>query len=232
LKITIIIPTLDEVENLKTLLPYLRNNSNEETIKIVVVGASRSQEDATEVCSHNQTKYILAESTSRSSQMNLGAQLADSEIVMFLHADVYPPANFQELIEDTILNNKMEAGLFCYDFHPSSLMLKINSWATRLDNGLTGGGDQCLFLKKSIFNALGGFDETLLIMEDFDFFKRMKDANVKYKLIREPARVSSRKYDKNSWLTVNYINLMMMRKYKKGASQEELISYYTKKLKR
>jgi len=163
--------------------------------------------------------------------MNLGANAANSDVLMFLHADVFPPTNFQELIEGT-LTEKVSAGLFSYNLAPSSLMLKINSWCTQFDNILTGGGDQCLFLTGQAFNCLGGYDESMRIMEDFEFFNRIKNSGFEYKLINQPAQVSSRKYLTNSWLRVNLVNLMMMLKFRKGATQSELLNFYSKHLKR
>jgi len=230
LRISIIIPTLNEAENLRTLLPYLQNNINKDTTEIVVVNASDSKEETKIVCSAHKVRLLYTSLARRSHQMNLGAQATNSEYLLFLHADVTPPKDFEKIILDT-LSQTYEAGLFSYKLQPSSFMLKINSWFTQWDTRFTGGGDQCLFINRKAFEILGGYSEDMMIMEDFDLFRRLKSTNLPYKLIKKPALVSSRKYNKNSWLNVNYINLRMMQKFRKGCDQGELNRYYNRHMK-
>jgi GT2 family glycosyltransferase len=147
--------------------------------------------------------------------MNLGAQHALGEVLVFLHADVWPPMQFLRDIATAIDRGK-EAGFFSYKFNSTSKLLQLNASFTKRDGLFTGGGDQCLFIKRNVFNKLGGFDEEQVLMEDFEFFKRMKKNKVSYTIIDNALVVSARKYEHNSYIRVNLSNLLLLSLFKLG----------------
>ena len=79
-------------------------------------------------------------------------------------------------------------------------------------------GDQSLFIKKELFDELGGYDDELKIMEDYDFIKRAKKEFL-FKVIPKNILVSARKYQNNSYLKVNLANLIVFWMYTLGCSQ-------------
>ena len=87
------------------------------------------------------------------------------------------------------------------------------------------GGDQTLFIRKELFETIGGFNETMLIMEDYEIVTRARQ-QAKYKIIQKGALVSARKYDTNSWFTVQKANYTIVQMYKKGATQMEMVAAY------
>lgn len=119
---------------------------------------------------------------------------------------------------------------FSYKFDSERFWLKINAYFTASDGIFTGGGDQCLFIKKETFKRLDGFNENQVLMEDFEFFKRMKKAKVPYKIVKNDLLVSARKYDHNSYLKVNFCNLMMIVLFKLGYPSKKLKSLYSNML--
>jgi hypothetical protein len=82
------------------------------------------------------------------------------------------------------------------------------------------GGDQTLFITKTLFLKLGGFNEYYTIMEDYDLIQRIRE-HAKFKIIPENVLVSARKYEKNSWLRVQSANFIVFMMYflKKHPSQ-------------
>ena len=86
--------------------------------------------------------------------MNYGAKLAKGDILYFLHADSFPPANFDQQIINEIDKNNY-AGCFRLKFdNDDHFLLKISSWSTRINLQLFRGGDQSLFITKAIFNEI------------------------------------------------------------------------------
>jgi len=87
------------------------------------------------------------------------------------------------------------------------------------------GGDQSIFVTLQLFGQVGGFNSHMLIMEDYDFLKKIWSQG-NFKLMRGATLVSARKYDTNSWFRVQLANLKVVKMYKNGASQQEMIDTY------
>jgi len=170
-------------------------------------------------------RTIVCNGKGRALQINTAAKLAKGNILIFLHADVLPPSGFFDDIKTT-LSNGYDAGFFSYRFDKESFFLNINASFTGRDGIFTGGGDQCLFIRRTIFEELGRFDENQVIMEDFEFFYRMKKFKVPYKIVKNDLVVSSRKYEKNSYLRVNLSNLLLLTLFKLKVSPERIRSLH------
>ncbi|HYI79192.1 MAG TPA: glycosyl transferase, partial [Chryseolinea sp.] len=113
-----------------------------------------------------------------------------------------------------------QAGCYRFKFDSSKFMLRFNSYCTRFKGIMCRGGDQTLFITKTLFLKLGGFNEYYTIMEDYDLIQRIRE-HAKFKIIPENVLVSARKYEKNSWLRVQSANFIVFMMYflKKHPSQ-------------
>lgn len=204
MKLSIIIPTLNEYQNLISLVSFFKE-SIKNNVEIIVADSILTRDSTSTIGAP--FIYFQTGVAGRAAQMNLGAKMAKGDILVFLHADVKPPASYAEDIRDSILKGN-EFGFFAYQFVPSSFMLDINAGFTGSKGLFAGGGDQIHFMTRSLFMDMGGYDEKFTIMEDFDFVRRFKKLHKPYNIIQKPAIVSSRKYFQNSWLRVNTANLM------------------------
>lgn len=224
--ISIIIPAHKEGKNIVELLSILSTIPNNGDTEIIV--ALSPQSEANIPASINgEFQMLNCVKKGRAAQMNQGAALAKGDVLVFLHADVKPPKTFiSDIIE--AMNAGFDAGFFSYQFDTDSILLKINASFTGRDGIFTGGGDQCLFIRKSIFKKLGGFDEEHVLMEDFDFFKRMKRAKVPYTIVNQDLIVSARKYEYNSYLRVNLSNLLLIVLFNVGYPSAKLKSIHDK----
>ncbi len=137
--------------------------------------------------------------------MNAGAKIARGEFPYFVHADTWPLASFVEDIKTNISKGYL-AGCYRYRFDSNDFLLKVNSWFTRFNGLFSGGGDQTLFIKKTFFEDLNGFDEAYTIMEDFDLVRRIRE-KTEFRIIPKSIKVSARKYENNSWIRVQLANL-------------------------
>ena len=89
------------------------------------------------------------------------------------------------------------------------------------------GGDQSLFIEKSLFEKLGGYSEKHILMEDYDIIRRgLKYA--KFHILPFDVLVSARKYEENSYLRVNFANLIIFTLYYVGVAPTQLKSIYRK----
>ena len=227
--ISIIIPAHNEATNLQRLLPMLNSFTVDVPFEVIVALSPYNDDHSESLVVHDNVKFINCQEKGGAVQMNLAADIALGDILVFLHADVLPPKSFLKDIVST-LKNRYEAGFFSYRFDKKSLLLKINAKFTANDGIFTGGGDQCLFIKKPTFIGIGKFNENQVLMEDFEFFDRMKKSNVPYKIIKNDLIVSARKYDNNSYLRVNCSNLLLVLLYKFGYPAPKLKSLHNRLL--
>ncbi len=224
--ISIVIPAHNEHSNLRKLLekPFLKAASD---LEIIVALSPGNNDGSEQIPVSTAVQFLNCSGMGRAVQMNQAALKAKGDILVFLHADVLPPDSLVIDIERT-LNESYDAGFFSYRFDRDTYYLKINALFTANDGFFTGGGDQCLFIRKSVFWELGGFDARQVIMEDFEFFDRMKKQKVPYKIIKNDLIVSARKYQNNSYLRINLSNLMLLSLYKLGYPATRLKSLHNK----
>ncbi|MFK7811344.1 MAG: TIGR04283 family arsenosugar biosynthesis glycosyltransferase [Maribacter sp.] len=227
--ISIIVPAHNEENNLKKLVPLLKKMGDDNSFEILIALSSKNSDASEKLLQDFGVRFIKCTRLGRARQMNDAVKESIGDTIVFLHADVVPPKSFLTDIQDAFANG-YEAGFFSYRFDKESFLLKINASFTGRDGIFTGGGDQCLFIKKEIFEQLGTFNEEQVLMEDFEFFNRMKRSKVRYKIIKNDLIVSARKYSKNSYVRVNLSNLLLMTLFKLGYPSKKLKSLHNRLL--
>lgn len=234
MKISIIIPILNESENIGNLLSYLIENSNSKNIREIIVVDGGSTDGSQEIVStfvkakSLSTLILMNSPKGRAIQMNTGAEKATGEILYFLHADSYPPKNYDQFIINEAKKGFL-AGCFRMKFDSKHPVLKFSQWFTRFNYKSCRGGDQSLYILKSLFKKLKGYDENYLIYEDCEFINRIYDT-VPFKVIPETITTSSRRYNINgTWKLQYHFTVIHLKKWL-GASPENLSSYYFKNI--
>lgn len=223
IKFSVIIPTLNEAEYIGALLELLLPCLNTEKDELIVVDAN-SSDNTVAISESKGVRTVLCEEKCRSKQMNLGASIAQGDILYFVHADSRPPASFREDILEA-LKEGFPLGCFRFRFDSKSWLLAINSYCTRFDRLMCRGGDQTLFVRKELFQELRGYREDYRIMEEYDFIHRARKNNA-FKIIPKDVIVSPRKYKNNSYLRVNIANLIVFALFRLKVSQERMIKTY------
>lgn len=225
--ISIIIPTYNEAENIEKLISYLIVNSNKSVVDFIVSDAG-SNDNTIGIAKKAGANAVLSPIKGRAAQINYGAGIAKGDILYFIHADCFPPKDFVENIEAAV-NSGYGLGRYRTRFDSDKIMLKINAWFTRFDLSVCMGGDQTLFIKRSLFEECKGFREDMKIMEEFEFCNRARQLG-RYKIFKGEALVSARKYDTNSWLQVQLAHSKIFRMYDKGVSQQQMLDTYKQML--
>ena len=228
--ISIIIPVLNEAQNLEVLLPYLHCNTSSELISEILVvdgGSSDGSQKIVTAFSKNYPKLLgLNSPKGRAKQMNFGALNSKGTVLYFLHADSIPPENFDRYIVDAI-QKRSKAGCFKMRFNSSHWWLKLAGWGTQFNWKSCRGGDQSLFVEKKVFNSLGGFNENFIICEDNEFiYKLYKHYN--FKVLPYWLTTSSRRYQANGVWTLQYHFWVIHLKKFFGATPKTLEAYYLK----
>lgn len=225
--LSIIIPVLNEEENLKVLLPYLKNNASG-NIEIIVADGG-STDTSAEVAKKESTIVVFSEK-GRAKQMNAGAKLSTGAILYFLHADTLPPKGFDKLILDAVQKGN-RAGCFRMQFDSNHWWLKLAGWFTRFNWKMCRGGDQSLFISKSLFEEIGGYDENYIIYEDNVLIAELYNRNA-FTVLPQPVITSARRYREKGVWRIQYYFWKIHFKKLTGTSASDLNNYYIKKINR
>jgi rSAM/selenodomain-associated transferase 2 len=219
--LSIIIPVLNEEENLKVLLPYLKNNSFDINEIIVVDGGSI---DASVKVAENESAILIRSEKGRARQMNAGAKGTSGDILYFLHADTFPPKGFDQFIIEEVKKGN-PAGCFQMRFDHNHWWLRLASWLTKFRWRACRGGDQSLFITKSLFNEIGGYDENYIIYEDNILIDELYKRNT-FIVLQKAVTTSARRYEeKGVWrLQYHFLRIHLMKRL--GHSPDRLYKYY------
>lgn len=204
--VAIIVPFLNEVKVLPSLLAALLRLQPNELIFVDGGSNDGSLELLQKHDAFQQRFKILKSTTGRAAQMNLGARQADTDILLFLHADTRLPDSALSDVKNGLW------GRFNIQFHDSHnsrfYLLPLVAWMMNLRSKITGiaTGDQAMFVSKPLFQQVGGFDD-IPLMEDISLSKKLK-RHTKPHCISRPATTSARRWQKNG--VVKTIMLMWL----------------------
>ena len=225
--ISIIIPAYNEAENIGRLLQYLVQNSRGLVNEIIVADGGSSDETIA-IAKTAGVTAVLSPAKGRAAQMNYGATFATGNILYFVHADTFPPATFSENII-AVVKNGADCGRYQTKFDSRKWLLKLNAWFTRFDWFMCYGGDQTFFITQQLFAAIEGFNEGMIIMEEYELTVRARQKG-NYTILAGKTLISARKYEGRSWLQVQRANATAVRLYKKGATQHTIAAAYKRML--
>ncbi len=220
-KISIIIPTLNESENIKATVASTQASTN---VEVIVVDGG-SQDNTVDIVQSLGVKLITGYQN-RACQMNAGAMNATGDILLFLHADTLLPADFDAMIRTALQQPLNIAGAFALRINAPQTGLRLVEWGVKLRSKWLQMpyGDQGIFITKQIFNSIGGFPE-LPIMEDFELMRYLKRLG-KITFIPVPVTTSPRRWLKKGVLQTTLINQVVIIGYFLGVSPKKIRSWY------
>jgi rSAM/selenodomain-associated transferase 2 len=187
LKLAIVVPTLNEEEALRRLLPAALAVADE------VIVSDGGSADGTLAAARELGARVVAGPPGRGGQLNRGAAAAGADILLFLHADTTLPENGAERVREAVARGAC-GGAFLLRFDADRPMQRLGSrlinWRTRrLRVPL---GDQAQFATRQTFDQLGGFRDWP-ILEDLDFALRLRRLPG-FTLIAEPVTTGARRF--------------------------------------
>lgn len=218
--ISVIIPTLNEAENLPETLGCLARLK--EPVEIIVVDAGST--DATVALAEADGVRVLhSEKRQRAHQLDLGAAAAKGDVLWFLHADTWVKHGAVASIVEALRKPDVVGGGFTRRFRSASPLLVLTCWIASLRSRWCGlfFGDQSIFVRRSVFDQIGGFAD-LPVFEDFDLCQKLKSVG-KMRCVRPSVRSSARRFHKRGVLAVVLQDLWLTLRYHAGESPESIM---------
>lgn len=219
--VSIIIPTLNEEKCLPLLFKNL--SSLKGSYEIIVVDAGSTDDTLSKVSSR--ARVLKNVKGGRGAQLNRGAKIARGDILLFLHADTRLPENAIELVEKAV-EDGCSGGRFRVKLDEIGFIYQIIERGINNRDRITGGstGDQAIFVRKDIFERLGGFKE-IPLCEDLDFARRLKRTG---KYVQLPAYVvtSARRWAKEGPYSVIIIMWLIRLLFLLGYPPQKLKKIY------
>ena len=230
--ISVIIPTLNEERTIMAALAHTAALGFDELI--VVDGGSLDQTPVLVESYRRRTQYpaqspvrLVTARCGRARQMNEGAKASGGEVLLFLHADTQLPGDAKSMIETTLTDQRMVGGRFDVRFdRPSmwgTIISRMMNWRSRLSGIATG--DQALFVRRHIFEQIGGFAD-MPLMEDIDFSRRLKRTGATAALTAT-VTTSFRRWERHGPLRTILLMWALRFLYWIGISPHRLAKLYT-----
>jgi rSAM/selenodomain-associated transferase 2 len=217
--VSIVIPTYQEAAIIEGLLSHLEELGAEETI--VADGGST---DGTAALANARAKVVTGPAC-RAIQMNLGAQAARGDILLFLHADVRLGTGALEAMRSAMRDVATLGGNFDVRYDGGGMAARVFSVINRQRRRFgVFYGDSGIFCRRTVFQALGGF-QAWPVLEDYDLARRLCRAG-KLALLREPIYVSDRRWRTAGLLPTLWAWFWIQGLYLAGVSPHRLARMY------
>ena len=207
MSVSVVIPTLNEVENLPRLIASLQQVGGIAEIAIADGGSadgtrewvlSQPGLDQQRLAQSrlDQPRIMLVDSPrGKGPQLNAGAALATGNLLLFLHADCRMNNQSWVALQAAIAQPHTAGGAFHIRFaerSPAALRLVEKGINARTSVTRTGTGDQGIFVRRSIFLQIGGAPDWPLF-EDVELVGRIKKVG-RFVVIKAPLTISGRRY--------------------------------------
>ncbi len=192
LKISVVLPVLNEREGLPRTIAHLRS---EPWVHEIIVADAGSTDGTREWLQQQEQLIVLDAHRGKGPQINAGASVATGNVLLFLHADSLLPSDAGKQIRKILDAEKNAGGCFCVRFaetRPRSLRLVSAGINLRTRRTRTATGDQAIFVRRDVFERAGGCPDWPLF-EDVELVRRIKKCGA-FGVVRSAVTISPRRY--------------------------------------
>lgn len=220
--ISVIIPCLNEADNISASLHSARCAYSPSEVEIILVDGGSTDGTLDRV---PETVLVVSTRANRAYQMNQGVEASQGAILVFCHGDTRLPWGWREALLEALQDPQVSGGAFQSRLEPETAFLKMVNRVKLPPDWRFMFGDQCLFLRRSIFDQIGGYPE-IPLMEDVELARGMArtgqlariDARVVTDSRRMLERGAVRQILGNAWRMFRYLYL--------GATAQDIARSY------
>ncbi len=219
-RVAVIIPVLNEATGIGSTIQHLRALGFEE---VRVVDGGSTDETCANARAHGVT--VIETGRGRARQMNAGAADCKADVLLFLHADTTLPANAHQTLA-AFADATTPWGRFDVRLSGDQLAFRVIEWCMNWRSRLTGiaTGDQAIFVRRNVFQTVGGFTE-IPLMEDVEISRRLRRVGAPY-CVRDPVLTSSRRWEARGILPTVWLMWRLRLLYFVGVDPGKLARLY------
>jgi rSAM/selenodomain-associated transferase 2 len=204
MRLSIIIPTLNEARYLTATLEQVRSRAVLGPPHEIIVSDCGSTDGTAELaaCLGARLAGSQPPPVSRAAACNCGAALATGDVLLFLDADSLVPAGYDQAIQRALRTSWVVGGAFEFALDGPQLGLRVVEFINQVRYRLMPlyYGDQGLFVRAAAFRAVGGYREVRLL-ESADLCRRLRGIG-HLVLLRKPIKTSARRFIEGGILRV------------------------------
>ncbi len=225
-KISIIIPTINEANNLPLLLSDLSSIQKECEIIIVDCG---SEDKTIDIANIYGAKVFISKERNRGLQLDIGAKNAKGEWLIFLHADTRLTHDWFRKTSSVLKGNNDNIYYFRFKINNKKIIFRVLEILVNLRSQFFKQpyGDQGLIIHRTTYFKNNGFRK-IPLMEDIDFLRRLNNKK-NLKQLNLPIFISSRKWERTNIFLQAIKNWHFRRRWLKGESLKSIYFDYYKK---
>lgn len=192
-KLSIVVPMLNEAGEIAGTLNALRRGASDAEIVVVDGGSS----DASVAIARPLCDFVFVAPRGRARQMNAGARASHGDVLVFVHADTIVPSSFSADIATALSDPAVVGGRFDVQLDSRALPFRVIGALISLRSRIsrTATGDQAIFVRRDVFDRLGGFPQ-LELCEDLEFSRRLKRAG-RVACLRSRVTTSARRWNRD-----------------------------------
>ena len=220
--VSVIIPALNEEARIESTIKC----AGDAAAEIIVVDGGSSDRTIKKSLAAN--VKVLGSKKGRAFQQNRGAQMANGKVLLFLHADTRLPPGYVTFIFDTLLGANTIMGVFKFKTSLDTPLMRVFERIANIRSAVFHRpyGDQCFFLKKTVFETVGGFPD-VPVAEDLMLVRQLAKLG-EIRMADAEAKTSGRRWQSmGAWKTF-FVNQMVVLGHAVGIPADTLADFYQK----
>jgi rSAM/selenodomain-associated transferase 2 len=223
MKLSVIVPMLNEEHTIAPTLEAIHRGAPAAELIVVDGGSS----DASVATAEPLADRVIGASRGRAKQMNAGASVATGGALAFVHADSIVPRDFADAIGAALADSSVVGGRFDIELDEPTLICRLIGALISIRSRLsqTGTGDQAIFVRRDVFERLGGFPD-IALCEDLDFARKLKRAG-RVACLRSRVVTSARRWRRHGFARTILKMWTIRLLYLAGVSPARLVRMYS-----
>jgi rSAM/selenodomain-associated transferase 2/rSAM/selenodomain-associated transferase 1 len=220
-RVSVIIPALNEAAHIAASIASARHGQPHE-----IIVADGSSTDGTAELAREAGAMVISSAPGRARQMNTGAARATGNALLFLHSDTRLPPGYQPMVPETLSRPGVAAGAFRFRVGENFAGKALVEWGINLRSYCRQMpyGDQAVFLRRALFEEMGGFAD-MPFLEDIEFVRRLRKRG-RIETLSASIITSGRRWQQHGVFRTTLFNQLVLTGYSLGMSPATLARFY------